>query len=190
MKTRTIGPCTITAILLGTAASHATIIPYADYPLGEAGSLGGSNKPQDISGHGRNFGADVNGGSAVVGSASFHPNALGSTAYLDTSNSANEGWYSGGLFNNLPTNNFAFGVFARAASLSGTTADVFTTGDTPGAFKLSLDGNGWGASCHFVDWIGSSGAFQPNTWVHLALIRSAGVTTFYVDGARSTKPAW
>lgn len=186
MKTRSIVPCSIIVILLSPVAAHATIVPFADYPLGEAGSLGGSNKPQDTSGQGRNFGDDVNGGSAVVGSASFHPNALGSTAYIDTSNSNNEGWYSGGLYNSLPTNNFAFGVFARAASLSNTTGDVFTTGDTTGSFKLSLEGNGWAASCHNVDWIGNgggtTGSFQPDTWVHLAIIRSAGVTTFYIDG--------
>lgn len=186
MKIRPIVSRTITSMLLGMATSHATIVSFADYPLGEAGSLGGSNKPQDISGQGRNFGDDINGGSAVVGSTSFHPDAIGSTAYIDTSNSGNEGWYSGGLFNSLPTNNFAFGVFARAASLSGTNGDVFTTGDSSGSFKVSLEGNGWAASCHNVDWIGNGGgtvgSFQPDTWVHLAVIRSAGVTTFYIDG--------
>ena len=185
MRTQTL-TSTMVATLLGVAASHATIVPFAEYHLGEAGSLGSSNKPQDSSGHGRHIGDDISGGDATTGNASFHPNATGSTAYLDTSNSGNQGWYSNGTFNTLPTDNFAFGVFARAASMESTNGDVFTVGGSTGALKLSLEGNGWAGSCHNVAWIGpgggASGSFTANTWVHLAMIRSGGTTTFYIDG--------
>ncbi|MCW1915385.1 autotransporter-associated beta strand repeat-containing protein [Luteolibacter sp. GHJ8] len=186
MKTRPIVSTAIFASLLATAA-NAAIYPYAEYHLGEAGSLGASNKPQDATGNNRHFSDDINGGSAVTGSASFHPNATGSTAYLDTSASGNEGWYSGNMYSSLPTDNFAFGVFARASSNDGDhQGDIFTLGNTGGSHKLSLEGNGWSSSAHNVNWIappgGVPGSFQPDTWVHLALIRKGGVTTFYVNG--------
>ncbi len=191
MKTQSTISSTIVASLLSVAASHAMIFPFAEYHLGEAGSLGSVNKPQDASGYNRNFGDDINGGSAITGNASFHPNALGSTAYLDTSDPNNNGWYSGGLFNSLPTDNFAFGVFARAATQSGTNGAVFTTGGN-GGFKISLEGNGWAASKQGVEWIGNgggtSGSFQANTWVHLAIIRSSGLATFYIDGVAQGSP--
>lgn len=185
MRTQTL-TSTVVATLLGVAASRATIVPYAEYHLGEAGSLGASNKPQDASGHNRHIADEISGGDATTGNASFHPSASGSIAYLDTSVAGNQGWYSGGTFNSLPTDNFAFGVFARAASMDGTQGDVFTVGGGTGALKLSLEGNGWAGSCHNVAWIGpgggASGSFAPDTWVHLAMIRSGGTTTFYIDG--------
>ena len=184
MRTPTL-TSTLVATLLGVATSRATINSYAEYHLGEAGSLGGSNKPQDASGNGRHLGADINGGEATTGSASFHPNATASTAYLDTSMGGNQGWFGGGTFSNLQTDNFAFGVFARASSIGEPNGDVFTVGGE-GGFKLSLEGNGWAGSCHGVAWIGpgggASGSFTPDTWVHLAIIRSGGIATFYING--------
>ncbi|MCW1925324.1 autotransporter-associated beta strand repeat-containing protein [Luteolibacter arcticus] len=186
MKTRPIVSTAITACLLATAA-RAAIYPYAEYHLGEAGSLGSSNKPQDDTGNGRHFSDDISGGDAGTGNAAFHPNATGSTAFLDTSNPGNQGWYSGNMYASLPTDNFAFGIFARAAeNTDETRADVFTLGNEAGSHKLTLEGNGWSASAHNVNWIAPPGgvpdSFQANTWVHLALVRKSGVTTFYVNG--------
>src|SRR5688500_5216692 len=188
MKIPHLIPNSFLAPLLTLSAAHATIVPYAAYHLGEAGSLeAGTNKPQDSSGNARHFISDINGSGATTGNASFHPAATGSTAYLDTSSTESEGWYSDGTFSNLPTDNFAFGVFARAAASTGDTrGDVFTVGGGNGCFKISLESEGWAASSHNVAWIGdaggSAGSFQADTWVHLAVIRSGGVTTFYIDG--------
>jgi hypothetical protein len=149
--------------------------------------LGGSNLPLDSSGNGRNFVNEISGANASVGSASFHANAFGSTAYLDTSGTGNEGWYSSGLFSGLQTDNFALGVFARSASNAGANqGDIFTVGGSNGALKLSLAGNGWAASANNVAWIGQdngvTGSFSADTWVHLALVRASGTTTFYING--------
>ena len=63
---------------------------------------------------------------------------------------------------------------------------IFTTAGGAGGFKISLDANGWGASHHDVAWIGTDGgqvgSFTADTWTHLALIRSGGVTDFFIDG--------
>jgi autotransporter-associated beta strand protein len=192
MKTRPIVPTTLLATLLCAATSHATIVPFAEYLLGEAGSLGANNRPQDSSGNNRHYSDEINGGSATTGNASFHPNATGSTAYLDTSSTNSEGWYSGNMFSSLPSDNFAFGVFARASGIGTQNGDVFTVSGSNGAFKLSLEGNGWGASSHNVAWIGgdggAAGSFQADTWVHLALVRSGGSTTFYINGVAQGSP--
>ena len=187
MKPRHFLSTTVTACLLATAA-RAAIFPYAEYHLGEAGSLGASNKPQDSTGNNHHIPNDAGGGTATVATTGLAPNATGSTACLDTSNLANEGWYGApNTYANLPTDNFAFGIFARAAAIGNPTrGDVFTLGDVAGSHKLSLEGTGWSSSAHNVNWIappgGVPGSFTPNTWVHLAIVRSAGVSTFYIDG--------
>jgi hypothetical protein len=177
---------TITLALM-TVQSWASVTVYAEYHLGESGSLGANNLPLDSSGNGRNFVNEISGVSASVGSASFHPNASGSTAYLDTSGAGNEGWYSSGLFSGLQTDNFALGVFARSSSnAAANQGDIFTVGGSNGSIKLSLAGNGWAASAHNVAWIGQdsgvSGSFTADAWVHLALVRAGGTTTFYING--------
>ncbi|MFO1489747.1 MAG: LamG-like jellyroll fold domain-containing protein [Kiritimatiellia bacterium] len=181
----------LTAIGLTASPARATLITYAEYHLGEAGSLGTNNLPQDSSGNARNLVTDISGSVAVTGNASFHPNAGGSTAYLDTTPAGNQGWYSSALFTSLPTDNFAFGVFARTSAIAS--GDVFTVGGSNGSFKLSLGANGWAASAHNVAWIstasGVTGSFTADTWVHLALIRAAGQTTFYINGVASS-PAY
>ena len=172
------------ASLALACSSHATITLYAEYHLGEAGSLGANNLPQDSSGNVRNFANDINGaGASVVNGGTF---AAGSTDYLSTAGAGSEGWYSVNLFSSLATDNFAFGVFAKAAGQGATEGDIFILGGSNGSFKLQLASNGWAASAHNVAWIGGNdgvgGSFGADTWVHLALIRSSGTTTFYING--------
>jgi autotransporter-associated beta strand protein len=178
----------ITAGCAFAPAAQATIATFAEYHLGEAGSLGTNNLPIDGSGNGRNLTNAINGSYASVGNAAFHNLAANSTTYLDTSLTGNEGFYGTNLFTSLPTDNFAFGVFARAASnaTADNRGDIFTLGGSTNSFKLSLAPNGWAASANNIAWIGAgngiTGSFADNTWVHLALIRSAGTTTFYING--------
>lgn len=168
-------------LLLLQGTSHAAVSIFAEYHLGEAGSLGTNNLPLDTSGNPvpRNFTTQLSGSTSSTGSTNFHPNAAGSTAYLDTSGAGNEGWY-GADFSLLQNDNFAFGVFASASSLSDG-GDVFTLGGN-GGFKLSLTGSGWSVSAHNVAVFAGTATFTPNQWVHLALVRNNGFTSFYVDG--------
>lgn len=174
--------------LLGMASSHAAVTLYAEYRLGETGSLGASNRPLDSSGNGKNMANEISGATTSTGTAGV--SAPGSTHYLDTSGTGDQGWYSSNLYSSAPTlalDNFAFGIYARAAeNTAATRGDVFTVGGSNGSFKLSLGSNGWAASVHELAWIGSSngtvGSFTANQWAHLALIRSGGTTTFYING--------
>lgn len=177
-------PLFILTTCLSTAPAAVMIV--AEYHLGEGGSLSGSSQlPQDSAGS-RNFTTDefAMGGDALVSTSGVF--APGSTAYLDTSDTGSNASWSGADFSTLPTDNFAFGIYASATSLDGTQGDVFTLGDGYDAFKLSLAPNGWSGSSHNTDWIGEAsgvtGSFTPSTWVHLAIVRSSGVSTFYIDG--------
>ena len=166
-------------------STNAAVTVYAEYLLGEAGSLGTNNVPQDSSGNGRHFTNDISGVTTSVGG----PGAVaGSTAFLDTSSATNEGFYSnpGATdFSSLANDNVAIGVYAKASSLAGNTGTIFGTGPG-GGLDLSLAANGWAGSLYNVTWVGpaggAGGSFTADTWAHLALIRAGGVTTFYIDG--------
>ncbi|MCW1924437.1 autotransporter-associated beta strand repeat-containing protein [Luteolibacter arcticus] len=166
--------------------SPAAITPFAEYHLGEAGSMSGATKlPQDSSGNNRHFSSNISGGSVPLSPSPV--TAPGSTHYIDTrALSPDQGWYSSNTFSGLATDNFAVGVYASAPSLDATPRDVIALGGGTSAFKISLAANGWAASSHNASWIGPAngyaGTFTANQWVHLALIRKNGVTTFYIDG--------
>ncbi|BDS06970.1 hypothetical protein NT6N_20100 [Oceaniferula spumae] len=176
----TIGACSLT--------SHAAVILAHEYHLGEAGSLSGADTiPQDSAGS-AHFTAPSGAGTATVETAGVF--APGSTAYISTADTS-KGWF-GADFTSLPADNFAFGIFARAASNTTATRGVaFQLGtNTNNTLKITLNNNGWGASAHGVSWIGGtqgvSGSFVADEWVHLALIRQSGTTTLYIDGAAQT----
>jgi len=190
MKTRHLLVAGLIASLALTAA-RAAVYPYAEYHLGEAGSLGGTQKlPQDSSGAGRHFLASSSGQYANL-SGSVAPAAIGSTASLDTTTSPGDPfWTGGGLsFSTLPKNNFAFGIFARTHGAPYGTAPVFSLGDNERAFAIFLDGSKWQLrSYHASGNLGVEESFVPNVWAHLAVIRNGGVTRFYVNGVDQGSP--
>ncbi len=174
--------------LLGLASSQAAVILYAEYHLGEAGSLGTNKLPQDSSGNARHFVAEIGGTTALTQTTGV--SAPGSTVYLDTSMAGNQGFFFGdnSQFTALGTDNFAFGVYARGGTgASATTAagDVFQLGaNVNNTYKLSLESTGWRASSANISYIGSTATFSTDTWVHLALIRNNGQTGFFVNGVQ------
>ncbi|MCW1924435.1 hypothetical protein OKA05_17850 [Luteolibacter arcticus] len=181
-------------LAVGTATAPAAVTLFAEYHLGENGSLGANNLPLDSAGTPQDFTGQISGGTTTVGTTGvFAPD---STHYLITSGATNEGWHSAN-FVTLPTNDFAFGVYARASSLAAANqGDVFTLGSASnspagsGAFKISLASNGWAASVNGVAWVGGTngvaGSFTADQWVHLAVVRSGGTATFYIDGVAQT----
>lgn len=179
--------CTV----LSSGLAFGAITTVAEYHLGEAGSLlGANNLPQDSIGT-RHFPTAINGNTVTVGTTGVF--APGSTAYLNTSSATNEGFH-GASYAGFATDNFAFGIFASATGLidSEIQGDIFTLGgaDPVGAFKISLSSNGWGASSHGVGWIGPengvTGSYVQDQWVHLAVIRAGGISTFYINGIAQT----
>lgn len=171
-------------VLLSLAScGHGAVVVAHEYNLGENGSLAPiDRRPIDAIGS-ADFVNAISGSDALPETNGVF--APSSTTYLNVETGTSAGWY-GADFSSLPTDNFGMGVYARASQLI--IGDIFTTGGgaVNGAFKLSLDAQGWAASAHNVSWIGTfrgtPGSFNPNEWVHLSLIRQNGVATFYIDG--------
>lgn len=168
------------ASIVQDQAKAATLL-FEEYRLGEPGTVGASNDPLDSVGT-RHIDTTINPAAVTIGG----PGATaGSSAFLDTSDPADSGYYHTTNFSDLPTDNFAIGVYAKAAALIGANqGTIFGTGD--GGLDISLQANGWAGSVFNVAWVGEAGgvtgSFTPDTWTHLALVRADGITTFYVDG--------
>lgn len=180
MKTKPLAFALLTGLAIASSASAAVTL-VDQYHLGEAGSLSGTTQlPQDSVGT-RHFTGNQSGGTATVGTTGV--SVPGSTAYLNTSNTANsEGWHSAD-YTGFDTDNFGFGIYVNAAAnTAATQGDVFTLGNANGAYALTLYSTGWVASAKGVAFIGSAGTFTADEWVHLAIIRSEGVSTFYMNG--------
>jgi hypothetical protein len=175
---------TLASVISFACEAKGAVSIFVEYRLGEAGSLGANNIPQDSSGNARPIINAINGGSAAAVAGGAH---AGSTHSLDTSGVGNEGWYAPNLATlSFPTDNFAFGIWARAGAAAGNQGDVLTAGGANGAYKLSLASSGWAASAHNVSWIGSAngvtGSFTADTWTHLMMVRQSGTTSFYING--------
>lgn len=177
---------TVTAV----ATSPAAVTLFAEFHLGEIGSLGARNLPLDSSGNNINFDQDVRGvNAAVLNSGVVAP---GSTAYLSTAAIMGEdgtGWF-GADFSSLSTDNFAMGIYVRSFENSlQTRGAVFLLGGTSG-FGFLLATNGWSAGSYGTADIGPNagavGSFTANTWAHLAVIRDNGTSTFYINGVAQT----
>ncbi len=177
------------ALALSAAPAQAAISLFAEYHLGETGSFL-SNLPQDSSGNGRNF-TSINGGAAVT--SSLTPAALAglngvagtSTAYLDTtSTTANTEIWTGADYTASLGSDYAFGIFAQVATApTGQNRNVFSLGSNNGALSISCETNGqWRASRINQAYIGTGQAITANQWVHLAIIRTGGASSFYADG--------
>lgn len=169
------------ASFAAVTSSSAAVSVFADYGLGEAGTVSGTfNTPVDSSGNGH----DVNtafglvGGSTTVNTSGV--SAPGSTAYLSQ---FDFGYFaSASVSGQLQQDDFAFGIYARAAAnTTGSQGYLFTLGGGGNAVAIGLEAGGWGASNVFATPF-STGTFAANTWTHLALIRSGGTSTFYING--------
>ncbi len=178
------------ALSLMTAAVRAAITSTISYPLGETGSLGTNYLPLDSGSGARHF-TNATGGTntQVLSDGVWAP---GSSAYLSTAATTADGWSAPNLLSGLSSDNFAFGVFVRAPAIESGDSDIMTLGDTNGALKLSLSSSGWSASAHYVTWIGPengvAGSFSASQWVHLAVVRRGGISTFFINGV--AKGTW
>ena len=104
--------------LLATACTAmAGTTTIAEYPLGEPGSLGTNSRPLDSVGSYHYTGANFGGGTTPIGTIGVV--APGSTAYLDTSDTTRQEGFWGPVY--PVSDNFAFGIYARAAQNAAAT---------------------------------------------------------------------
>ena len=195
MKTLPITLLTLAGFAVG---ANAEITTFADYNLGEQsleapplGDQGGPTAQVDSSGNGRDFLVIASGDALVINTDGGSP-APSSPVFLQLGNTG----YFQAPFGALPSDNFAVGIFTRASenpAVAGSPIHVLQTGNRDQAsVRISLTSEGWGASYEpnplpedtevpFIT-IGTPGTFDPDVWVHLAVIRMNGATSFYVNG--------
>ncbi|NWK55580.1 PEP-CTERM sorting domain-containing protein [Verrucomicrobiaceae bacterium N1E253] len=171
--------CALTlASLLGiTSSAHAVITVQAHWQLGESGSLGTSNKPLDSTLNGYDLLSNI--GSAAVDNSNPAP---GSTAALDFT-AGNIGYY-GTSYDSRPTNNFGMETWARIGNLAAGSSSVLNFGGLNFGWRNGGGQLGFGGARTNSAWVGNT--YLPastDEWVHLALVRDNGTTTFYVNGA-------
>lgn len=173
----------VTALFVTAGSTQAALVLEHWYEMGETGTL-----PTDSIGS-ADFTA-VNGSSATIVAASSA--APGSTSYLYY---APGSFSSGAALGSVPDNNFAVGGWFRVDTILPTRNDVtlFRGGPFGSGHPDFLFGDGtggdhdaWAASLSNEAWVGPSlgveDSAEANVWVHLAIVRDAGTSTFYING--------
>lgn len=165
---------------LGVAsAAPAAVTPLAYYQFGDKAG-------------------DTNGTQATVGSQAWSTNGsiavvtgggpgvpAGNTKYAATPGAAG---YFGINTTTLPmpADNWGVELFVRTSSTTQS-QDILVQNGSPanGNLKISQAGANWAASYHNLSWVGGTGGTgQPvaaNQWTELAVVRSGGVSTFYIN---------
>jgi hypothetical protein len=186
-KINKIGIVGVVALALSAIGGiNAAVIVEANYHLGENGLA------VDSSVNGRDFTAIGTGNTGTLNPiSSINPAGNGYTASTTYFVGNGSSTYLAANGYNLPLNNFGVEVYVRTASLTGLGSIINSAGGNTGTgFEIVYDGSnalgggvGYGASFSGVAYVG--GNYQPLTtseWVHLALVRDNGVSTFYVNG--------
>jgi hypothetical protein len=183
--------CTLLALLAAGQAQGAvtTVLRYA---LGETGSLGPAHLPLDVTGHGYDLLAQINGAATTLVTDGL--GAADSAVALHF-NGVNQGFYGNGpdLAAAIGINNFGVELWVRTPNVTQEGYDfIFSltsdTGQSTGP-AIHLANGRWSASIPGWDWIGgnpfAAGGGVPaeaNVWTRLAIVRNAGVFTLYVNG--------
>lgn len=172
----------LAATICGVASqSPAAIIDVLRYRLGEAGSFSGSLPLDTVGGYDMTnaFGGFTPGG---VTSTMYQPYSTNATAFGPSSSGA-----YGADSTGLPADNFAVEIWARVSDVNQTFNNYFVlNGNTVGSVSFHAGSGVWAASYFNVAWVGAAaGAGQTataNAWTNLAIIRSNGTSTFYING--------
>ena len=165
------------AVIFTPSFTQAAVTTQAYYPVGEGGAAGPANQPLDASGNGRNYLFNI-GGASITTTA---PSPF-STANYDFG--GNQGYYDIGY--DAPENNVGVQGWFRISDLAVQSSHIFGTGHEFEGLNIGWDTgtNQFTGSLGGItpSVVGSGYAAVANAWVHLALVRDAGIATFYVNG--------
>lgn len=164
-----------------TNAPDPGIVVQAWYRMGDAGQ-GANNLPADSSTNARNFTGNIN-------SATVNPNGggYGNDAHY-TFNGVDQAYFGNGY--DAPENNVGIEAWVRTSDLAQNNKHVFGTGNNTNGINIGYDadpGNGsagWFGAVANKAFAGTVGAanYTAGQWIHLAVVRDNGTTTFYING--------
>lgn len=179
-----IGAASLAAVLTALPAG-ASAVTIAQYRLGEndpgaaAGLLGAD--PTVAAVGGPNL--------ARIGSPVYSSTTPISTTTLSMSFDGVTARYAAGAPASYLNDNFAIEAWARADSTASAVASVAYNGDSAfGGWGLYRFGGAWTYLYGGVE-IGPMAPVAVGEWTHLAVVRNAGVTTFYVNGVAFGTPS-
>jgi hypothetical protein len=174
MKTKTIAA----AFLLGIAPAYSAITVQAHYRMGDEGE-GANNRPLDSSGEGRDFTGNIN-----TATINLTGGGYSNDAYY-TFNGTNQGYFDIGY--DAPEDNVGVEVWVRTSDLAQVNRTLFSTGSNLDGISIGYDatpGIGWFGAVSNVAFVGTVGVanYSAGDWIHLAIVRDGGTSTFYVNG--------
>lgn len=172
--------------LLAAAMAQATVTPYAHYRMGDGdpSTNGGNNLPYDSSGNDRHLANSASGTPAVSASGGPTDDAF----YTFTG--SNQYFFGTTTSWNPPEDNVGVEAWVRTSNLTQINKNIFGTGDNTKGLNLGFDANGgigWFGAVASKAFAGNTGVagYTAGTWIHLAAVRSGGITTFYANGIPS-----
>ncbi len=171
---------TLTAVFL-TASLPALsgITVHAHFEMGDNG-IGTDKLPLDSSGNDRHFQEAINGSAIATNSSG---GGYDNDAFY-TFNGTNQGFYLLVKDNDIQNNNVGIEVWARTSNNEQTDRLVFGTGTGANGISIVHNGTQWVGSLtnsNGVTTVGTS-ASTNGEWIHLALVRDGGTSTFYANG--------
>ncbi|MGL5017096.1 MAG: LamG domain-containing protein [Luteolibacter sp.] len=159
-------------------AIHAQVTEVHLFPLGEDGTFI-NDLVQDTVGS-AHF-TDGNG----LGIGTVDPSPI--SAKYAVFNGVNDFQFAAD-FSSTPVDNFAAELWVRVPAVNQTAGLLATGKKDDGNLRFHLENGYWAASYKGIGWIGANLGVAPsqiataNVWTHLAVIRSEGVSTFYING--------
>jgi len=149
----------------------------AHYRMGDAGQ-GASNLPLDSSANGLHFLSPINSATITPSGGGFDDDAY------YTFNGINQAYYDIGY--DLPEDNIGIEVWVRTSDLAQANQTVLSTGSNLDGIQIGYDAasGGWFGAVANVQFVGTvgTGNYTAGEWIHLALVRDNGTSTFYVNG--------
>lgn len=171
------------ALLIGSLPAFSAITVQAYFEMGDNGQ-GADNRPTDSSGNGRNF-LNVEGSATTI---NLSGGGYDNDAYYAFD--GNQGYTNIGY--TAPLDNVGIEVWVRTSNLAQENKTLFGTGSTLTGLAIGYEGGqggtvGWFGAAAGVAYVGNlvPASYTAGDWIHLAVVRDGGTSTFYINGTAS-----
>lgn len=173
----------LSGMMLASIGAHAAITPFAHYRMGDGtpATNGGRNLPYDSSGNGRHM------ASAAAGTPALTQTGGPTDDAFYTFNGSSHYFFGTVTAWDPPEDNVGVEAWVRTSNLNQVNRNIFGSGDNTVGLNLGFEANGgagWFGAVANKAFAGNTGTagYTAGTWIHLAVVRAAGITTFYANG--------